>query len=151
MKKTGLTLLSAVVVLLAMASMCFAATLIPFPTVGMRDGKKTCDIYYDSDSLFQQEDGLIGVVTVLDFTPWGVQCRLKDDPGFPPNATMVAALQMVNLKTNQLKEIKATYFDANGDMISEATLDSDWYTPPPGKLSEVPIEIARAWAKENGK
>ena len=151
MKKTGSTLLSAVVVLLVMVSICFAATLIPFPTVGMRDGKKTCDIYYDSDSLFQQEDGLIGVVTVLDFTPWGVQCRLKDDPGFPPNATMVAALQMVNLKTNQLKEIKATYFDANGDMISEATLDSDWYAPPPGKLSEVPIEIARAWAKENGK
>jgi hypothetical protein len=128
--------------------MCFAVTLLPFPTVGMRDGKKTCDIYYDADATFQQEDGLIGVVTALDFTPWGVQCRLKDDPGFPANAVMIVVFQMVNLKTNQLKEIKATYFDVNRNKISDVTLDSNWYTPAPDKLSEVPIEIARDWLKQ---
>ena len=83
---------------------------------GYREGKKTMDIYYDSN--FQKtESGTIVIKVKCVYTDWGIKDRLKRVKNFPNNCKFDIAQYEVKCETKELKCLRTQYFDSNGVLL----------------------------------
>lgn len=114
------------------------------------DGKKICDIYYDSQ-VFNTESGTTILRVKLMYTDWGQEVRRRENSD---NKTMLdiwgKCLYSVmtiefNFKASQYRPLRTQYFTYNSELINELTVPGEWKEVQKGTLFEEFMKIARGF------
>lgn len=116
--------------------------LVKYDLYGERNGQKTYDLYYDK-VIRKTQSGTILLNVFHIYTSYGKEIRLKDTPGFPPNATVAGTVVEVDVSQNRYRVLITMYSDSKGYIISEIKHDNpQWYIPENGTMAGEYFKIA---------
>lgn len=147
MKKIAVLAAIAIIFVSSLAfGYCNFSAFTKWNVSGQRDGRNTYDLYYKNDPTMNTRvnQDVVMITLVLNYTDWGIACRIKDTLNFPSNTRVSIESWDINLKTGDIIHRGSRYLDVNCQMISDIPdIHSTWFSPDSNTMGYEYVKIAR--------